>query len=89
MYLHQKNGVAKDRVGRLLRLSFSTIDYKARSRSDAPIGGKLSALAEEPNRFGHPRLFVLLPRDFAEVNHKRSRRIYRSLGLQIGRRKRK
>ncbi len=40
-------------------------------------------------RFGHPRLFVFLRRDFTEVNHKRSRRIYPSLGLQIRRRKRK
>ncbi len=89
LYLHQKYSVAKARVGRLLGLSVSTIDYKARPRNDEPVRNKLSALAEEHKRFGHPRLFVLLRRDFAEVNHKRSRRIYRSLGLQIGRRKRK
>ena len=40
-------------------------------------------------RFGHPRLFVLIKRDMPEVNYKRTRRVYRDMGLQIGRRKRK
>lgn len=89
LYLHQKYSVAKARIGRLLGLSVSTIDYKARPRDDEPVRTKLLQLADQNKRFGHPRLFVLLRADLEGVNHKRSRRIYRDLGLQIGRRKRK
>lgn len=90
LYLRQKYSVAKARVGRLLGLSVSTINYKARPRDDEPVRAKLLELAEENKRFGHPRLFVLLRGELETVvNHKKSRRIYRELRLQIGRRKRK
>lgn len=89
LYLRQKYSVTKARLGRLLGLSVSTIDYQMRPRNDEPISEKLTELADDHKRFGHPRLFVLLRREFTNVNHKRSRRIYRSLGLQIERRKRK
>jgi putative transposase len=89
LYLHQKYSVAKARVVRLLGLSVSTIEYKARPRRDEHVRAKLIELADENKRFGHPRLFVLLRANLGVVNHKRSRRAYRDLGLQIGRRKRK
>lgn len=89
LYLHQKYSIAKARIGRLLGLSVSTIDYKARPRDDERVRVKLLELADENKRFGHPRLFVLLRADLGGINHKRSRRVYRNLGLQIGRRKRK
>ncbi len=63
--------------------------YLEKAKEDEPVQAKLKELAGKHRRFGHPRLFVLLKRDLPEVNHKRSRRVYRELSLQIGRRKRK
>jgi putative transposase len=89
LYLIERYKAARARIGRLLGLSISTLDYSEKPRDDSPLREKLSELAARHRRFGHPRLFVLLRRGGIAVNHKRSRRIYRELKLQIGRRKRK
>lgn len=70
-------------------LSISTLSYEPAPNGDAPIRDKLTALAGENKRFGHPRLFVLLKKEMPEVNHKRSHRIYTQSELQLQRRKRK
>ena len=88
-YLVVRYQKPKARVCRLLGLSPSTMSYQTRPKEDQPIVDKLKDLASKHRRFGHPRLFVLLKREMPEVNHKRSRRVYRDLSLQIGRRKRK
>jgi len=63
--------------------------YTEKPKDDVHVSTKLSELATQHRRFGHPRLFVLLKRDMPDVNHKRSHRVYCDLKLQIGRRKRK
>jgi putative transposase len=88
-YLEEKYKRPTAKVCRLLGLSLSTVAYQEKPKEDAPVEEKLKELADKHRRFGHPRLFVLLKRDLPKVNHKRSRRVYRDLGLQIGRRKRK
>lgn len=77
------------RICRLLGLSVSTYNYQEKAKDDGPIREKFESLVEDHRRFGHPRLFVMMKRDMPGVNHKRTRRIYREMGLQIGRRKRK
>ena len=89
IYLLGKYKAARVRVSRLLGLSLSTLDYASKPRDDERLKAKLSELATQHRRFGHPRLLVLLRREGIGINHKRSRRVYRELGLQIGRRKRK
>lgn len=88
-HLVSKYKATKARACRLLGLSLSTMDYKDHLKNDEPIRKKLRELANNHKRFGHPRLFVFLKRDLPNVNHKRSRRIYQEMKLQIGRRKRK
>jgi len=88
-YLLDKYRKPVARICRLLGLSVSTYNYQELPKDDGLIRTKLEALAEDHRRFGHPRLFVMIKRDMPEVNHKRTRRIYREMGLQIGRRKRK
>lgn len=88
-YLVSKFKKPKARICRLLGLSESTLSYAPRPRNDASVRDKLKELAETHRRFGHPRIFVLLKRELPKINHKRSRRIYRELKLQIHRRKRK
>lgn len=84
-----KHRVPKARCCRLLGLSISTLSYKEVPNQDEPVRNKLMELAGQHRRFGHPRLFVFLKQEMAEVNHKRSHRIYTELSLQIERRKRK
>ncbi len=89
LYLTKRYKSPKARICRLLGLSVSTAGYQEQPNSDEPVGLKLKDLAGEHKRFGHLRLFVFLKREMLEINHKRSRRIYQDLELQIGRRKRK
>ena len=89
LYLVERYKHPKARICRLLGLSVSTLDYREQPNRDEAVGNKLKELADENKRFGHPRLFVFLKREMPEVNHKRSRRPYQTLKLQIGRRKRK
>ena len=89
LYLLTKYKKSRARLSRLLGLSRSTFDYQPSPKSDEPVRSRLLELSTIHRRFGHPRLFVLLKREELKVNHKRSRRIYQELGLQIGRRKRK
>lgn len=88
-YLTKKYRIKVSRACTLLGLARSTFDYKEHPRDDSELETKLSELAAENKRFGHPRLFVLLRREGIKVNHKRSERVYRKMNLQLTRRKRK
>lgn len=88
-YLVNRYKTPVTRICRLLGLSASTYNYEEQPKNDEPIREKFEELVEKHRRFGHPRLFVMIKRDMPEVNHKRTRRIYREMRLQIGRRKRK
>ena len=88
-YLVEKYKKPVARVCRLLGLSVSVFDYKEKPKNDELIKEKFSELVSEHRRFGHPRLFVLIKREIPDVNHKRTRRIYRDMRLQLSRRKRK
>lgn len=89
-YIADKYSVFPSRACRLLGLARSTYDYQDHPRDDFNLSEALKDLAENNKRFGHPRLFILLKRDKnIFVNHKRSERVYKSLGLQIKNRKRK
>lgn len=77
------------RICHLLGLSVSVFGYQEKPKNDKPIKEKLEGLIKEHRRFGHPKLFVMIKQDMPAVNHKRTSRIYREMGLQISRRKRK
>jgi len=87
--LIENHRVSKSRACKVLGLPRSTFDYQDHPRSDEPVAGKLIELAGANRRFGHARLHVLLRREGLVVNHKRTERIYKTLGLQIKNRKRK
>lgn len=88
-YLLSKYKITVSHACKLLGLSRSSYDYDEHPRDDQVIREKLLSLASENKRFGHPRLFCLLKRDGIHINHKKSERVYRELGLQISKRKRK
>ena len=86
----KKFSISSSRACRILGLARSTFDYNEHPRDDSEVASALKDLANDNKRFGHPRLSLLLLREKGiQVNHKRSERIYRKLGLQIKNRKRK
>ena len=89
LYLAEKHKVPRARSSRLLGLNLSTLSYKPAIKDDSILSAKIKQLAGKHRRFGHPRLFVVLKKEMPEVNHKKSHRVYKELGLQIGKRKRK
>jgi putative transposase len=74
-----------------LGLEQSTYHYRRkRDRDDGPIRQKLIELAQAKPRYGRPRMIWMLKhRHGFTDNHKRIARIYREIGLQVGKRVRR
>jgi putative transposase len=77
------------RACRWVGVDRSTIRYRSRRPSDAPLRERLRELAAEHPRWGSPRLAWRLRRDGWTDNHKRIERCYRAEGLAVRRRRRK
>ena len=67
----------------------STRQYEPRPDPNEGIRTRLKELAEQRPRWGQPRLHYLLRKEGLMINHKRSERLYRELGLSLRLRKRK
>jgi putative transposase len=61
--------------------------YRSRRPSQEPLRRRLRELACVRVSYGQKRLHVLLRREGWAINHKRTRRLYREEGLQLGRRR--
>lgn len=81
--------MSQRRAYRLAQIGPSSYHYRSRRSSDLQLQERLLVLAERWRRFGYRRLTVMVRREGLVVNHKRVYRIYRALGLQVRRRKRK
>jgi len=86
-YLQSKYPVSRRRASKVLGLGVSTAFYKPRVRNDGLIKKRIAELIEIHRRFGLPRLHYLLKREGFVQNLKRTRRIYREMGIQIKNRK--
>ncbi len=84
----QQHGLSERRACRLTQLARSTQRRKLRGKADDCIARRLTELARERQRFGYRRLTALLRKEGRPINHKRVYRLYRDLGLAMGRRKR-
>ena len=71
------------RACRVLEFDTSTYHYKARRRDQAGIEARIRDICETRVRYGYRRVHVLLRREGWEINHKRTRRIYSELGMQL------
>jgi putative transposase len=89
MHLTERHEMSERRASELVLLQRSTARYDPRPDRNGEIKERLKVLAEERPRFGSPRLHVLLCRAGVKVNHKRTERLYRLLGLSLRLRKRK
>lgn len=75
---------------RLLGLQQSTFYYKSvRVRDDEPLKAQIREVITKHQDYGRPALVWRLGRMGVKDNHKRIHRIYRELGLQVGKRSRK
>src|SRR6266436_1181124 len=83
-------GVSVRRSCALLQVSRSALGYESRLVArDAELGVALQRIAARHPRYGHRFAWALLRRDGLAVNRKRVRRVWRSLGLQATRKKRR
>lgn len=84
-----ERGLSKSRTCRVLGLNRSTFTYKNRTKDDAELSARMTALADRHKRWGVQPIHDVCRREGLVVNRKRSLRLYRSLKLQIPLRKRR
>jgi putative transposase len=76
-------GVSIRRACRVLLVDTSSYHYKSRRRGQADLELRIKDICQTRVRYGYRRVHVLLRREGWMINHKRTRRIYRELGLQL------
>lgn len=81
--------VSERRAARVVGLHRSTMRYEAHPRDDEPLASRMKEIASKHRRFGLPRVHYLLRREGAVRSRSRTERVYRKLGLQVTKRRRK
>lgn len=71
------------RACQILEVDTSTYHYKSRRPGQAGLERRIKEICETRVRYGYRRVHVLLRRDGWSINQKKTRRIYRELGLQL------
>jgi putative transposase len=82
-------GMSERRASALMRQHRSTSRYVPQPDRDDDLRQRLQELAQVRTRWGAPLLHDVLRREGLVVNHKRTERVYRELGLSLRLRKRK
>ena len=72
-----------NRAGRFLEVDTSTYHYKSRRPGQAGLEQRIKDICQTRVRYGYRRVHVLLRREGWCINQKKTRRIYRELGLQL------
>lgn len=86
--MKKRFGRSENKACKLVGISRTSLRYEPRKDDDALVK-RLKVLASEKRRYGYRRLHVFLKREGLVINHKRTQRIYRELGLSIRTKKRK
>ena len=60
-----------------------TFRYRSRRPDQAALERRIKDICETRVRYGYRRVHVVLRREGWEVNHKKVRRIYNELGMQL------
>ena len=71
------------RTCRVLEVDTSTYHYKSRRSGQAVLEHRIKEICQTRVRYGYRRVHVLLRREGWRINQKKTRRIYRELGLQL------
>ncbi len=75
--------VSRRRACRVLQLDPTSYRYTSRRPAQATLESKIKEICQTRVRYGYRRVHVLLKREGWMINHKKTRRIYRELGLQL------
>ncbi len=81
--------VSQRKAAIALGLNWSTFTFKPKIKDDATLEAEMHAVVKKHRRFGLPRVHYMLRRGGHVINEKRTRRVYRKLGLQLHKRKRR
>ena len=68
---------------RVLLVDTSTYHYKSRRPGQAVREKRIKEICQTRVRYGYRRVHVMLRREGWRINQKKTRRIYRELGLQL------
>lgn len=71
------------RTCRVLEVDTSTYRYKSRRPGQAALEHRIKEICQTRVRYGYRRVHVLLRREGWRIDQKKTRRIYRELGLQL------
>ena len=71
------------RACRVFLFDTSTYHYKSRRPGQAPLEQRIKEICQTRVRYGYRRVHIVLRRDGWRINQKKTRRIYRELGLQL------
>jgi putative transposase len=88
-HLIEEFEVSERHASQVLGLNRSTLRYSAHPRDDSRLEERMRNLATTHRRFGLPRIHYLLHREGAVRSRSRTERVYRKLGLQVQKRRRK
>jgi transposase InsO family protein len=76
-------GISERRACVAFPIHRSTQRYRSRRPDQAALMMRIKELAATRVRYGYRRIHVLLRREGWAINHKRTHRLYRDLGLQL------
>jgi putative transposase len=76
-------GVSIRRACRVFLVDTSTYHYKSRRAGQALLEQRIREICQTRVRYGYRRVHVLLRREGWPINQKKTRRVYRELGLQL------
>jgi putative transposase len=88
-HVRKAYGMSERRACRTIAQHRSTHRYRPRPDGDGELKARLLALAEAKPRWGMPLLHAVARREGLVINHKRTERVYRELGLSLRLRRRK
>ena len=80
-------GLSRRRACFLVELWRSTYQYQLRPNGDEAVKKRIKELADQRKRFGCPRIHFLLRREGVVINHKRTERLYREMGVKLPRKR--
>ena len=71
------------RACRVIEMDTSTYHYRSRRPDQASLKARIKEICATRVRYGYRRIHVLLRREGWDVNHKRTYKLYREMGLQL------
>ncbi len=82
-YATATHEISERQACQLLKISRTSFRYQAKPSADELIREKLKSLAARKPRWGFPKMFAYFRNQGHLWNHKRVRRIYREMGLNL------